>query len=158
MTRGREAIFFTAFITLVMLAALWVAKDWPVRAAIIIFLLGGLGVVLAAVQLFKDYRAIHAEGVGIVRPTFEVAAIEHEGKWGSLEIWAWLWGLYFAIHLIGFPIALPLFVFAYVKFYGGGWLTAIVLTALTWGFLYGIYDYLLHVPWPKPWLSAVLPW
>lgn len=158
MTREKEQIFFTAFIALTILAALWVAKDWPVRAAIIIFLLGGVGVVLAAVQLVKDYQAAHAEGVGIVRPTFEVAAIEHEGKWGSLEIWAWLWGLYFAIHLIGFPIALPAFVFVYVKTYGGGWLTAMLLTALTWGFLFGIYDYLLNVPWPKPWLSALLPW
>lgn len=158
MTREKEQIFFTAFIALTMLAALWVAKDWPVRAAIIIFLLGAVGVVLAAVQLVKDYRAAHAEGVGIVRPTFEVAAIEHEGKWGSLEIWAWLWGLYFAIHLIGFPVALPLFVFLYVKFYGGGWPSAIVLTVLTWSFLYGIYDYLLNVPWPKPWLSGLLPW
>lgn len=155
MSREREQIIFTGFVALLMLAALWVAKDWPARAAIIIYLLGGIGVVLALTQLAKDYRAIHAEGNGIVRPTFEVAAIEHAGKWGSLEIWAWLWGLYLAIHLIGFPIALPLFVFAYVKFYGGGWLTAIALTALTWGFLYGIYDYLLNVPWPKPWLGAL---
>lgn len=158
MTREKEQIFFTAFIAIVLIMALWVAKDWPVRAAIVIFLLGGVGVVLVAMQLVKDYRAAHAEGTGIVRPTFEVAAIEHEGKWGSLEIWAWLWGLYFAIHLIGFPIALPLFVFLYVKFYGGGWLSAIVFTMLTWGFLYGIYDYLLNVPWPKPWLRVLLPW
>lgn len=157
MTREKEQVFFSAFIAIVMLAALWVAKDWPVRASIIILLLGSLGVLLAAVQLVKDFRAARAEGSAIVRPTFEVAAIEHEGKWGSLEIWAWLWGLYFTIHLIGFPIALPLFVLIYVKVYGGGWFTAIIMTALTWGFLYGIYDYLLSVPWPKPWLSFLLP-
>jgi hypothetical protein len=151
--RFTEQIIFTTFIGLVMFAALFVAKDWPVRASIIILLLGGVGIILVGIQLTVDFRAMHTQGSQITRPTFEVQAVEHQGRWGSLEIWAWLWGLFFAVHLIGFPIALPLFVFSYVKLYGGGWLTAALLTALTWGFLYGIYDHLLNVPWPKPWLA-----
>ena len=153
MVRSKEQIFFTAFIGLVIIGALFVAKDWPVRASIIILLLGGIGVILTGFQLAMDFKALRTAGSQITRPTFEVQAIEHQGRWGSLEIWAWLWGLFFAIHLIGFPIALPLFVFLYVKLYGGSWLTTIILTAATWGFLYGIYDYLLNVPWPKPWLA-----
>ncbi len=156
MVRSREQIFFTAFVGLVILGALVVARDWPVRASIIILLLGGVGVILVGVQLALDIKAARTEGAQITRPTFEVKAIEHQGRWGSLEIWAWLWGLFFAIHLIGFPIALPLFVFLYVKLYGGSWLTSVLLTALTWGFLYGIYDHLLSVPWPKPWLASLL--
>ena len=153
MVRSKEQIFFTAFVGLVIIAALFVAKDWPIRASIIILLLGGVGVILAGIQLAMDFKAMRTEGSKLVRPTFEVQAIEHQGRWGSLEIWAWLWGLFFAIHLIGFPIALPLFVFLYVKLYGGSWLTAIILTAVTGSFLYGIYDYFLSVPWPKPWLA-----
>jgi len=153
MARATEQIIFTAFISLVLIAALFVAMDWPIRASIIIFLLGGIGVVLALVQLGLDFKAARIEGSKVVRPTFEVQAIEHQGRWGSLEIWAWLWGLFFAVHLIGFPIALPLFVFVYVKTYGGSWLTAIILTAVTGSFLYGIYDYFLSVPWPKPWIA-----
>jgi hypothetical protein len=154
MTGGVGQILFTSFIGIVMLAALIVAKDWPIRASIIILLLGSVGVILACMQVVADFKALRTEGSKVTRPTFEVQAIEHEGRWGSLEIWAWLWGLFFAIHLIGFPIALPLFVFLYVKLYGGSWLTTIILTAVTWGFLYGIYDYLLSVPWPKPWLAS----
>jgi hypothetical protein len=153
MARATEQIIFTAFIGLVIIGALFVASDWPVRASIIILLLGGVGVILTGIQLAMDYKAIRTEGSQITRLTFEVQAIEHRGRWGSLEIWAWLWGLFFAIHLIGFPIALPLFVFLYVKLYGGAWLTTIILTAVTWGFLYGIYEYVLSVPWPKPWLA-----
>jgi hypothetical protein len=151
-----EQILFTSVIGVVLLGALYVAKDWPFRASIIILLLGGVGVILICVQLAADYRSMRMEGSKIVRPTFEVQSIEHQGRWGSLEIWAWLWGLFFAIHLIGFTVALPLFVFLYVKLYGGSWLTTIALTAVTWGFLYGIYDYLLSVPWPKPWLASLL--
>ena len=43
MGRAKEQLFFTAFIGLVMLGALFVAKDWPVRASIIILLLGSTG-------------------------------------------------------------------------------------------------------------------
>jgi len=156
MVYGIERILFTSFVGLVMLAALFVAKDWPIRASIIIFLLGGVGVVLALIQLIIDFKAARVKEAKVQRPTFEVEALQHQGRWGSLEIWAWLWGLFFAVHLIGMPIALPLFVFLYVKLYGGRWATALILTAGTWGFLYGIYDYLLHVPWPKPWLGFLL--
>lgn len=148
-----EKIIFTAFVGLVLLTALFVAKDWPIRASIIILLLGSVGVILTLIQLRLDFKAARSDDAKVLRPTFEVQAIEHQGRWGSLEIWAWLWGLFIAIHLIGFPIALPLFVFSYVKLYGGRWLTAIILTAVTSGFLHGIYDYVLSVPWPKPWIG-----
>ena len=153
MVHGFEKIVFTSIVGAVMLAALYVAKDWPIRASIIILLLGGIGVILVLIQFIFDLKDMRSDNSKVLRPTYEVQAIEHQGRWGSLEIWAWLWGLFFAIHLIGFPIALPLFVFSYVKLYGGGWITALLLTGLTWGFIYGLYDYLLSVPWPKPWLS-----
>jgi hypothetical protein len=156
MLRSTEQIFFTAFIGLVIVGALFVATDWPVRASIIILLLGGVGIILVGVQLAMDLKALRSEHAQVARPTFEVQAIEHQGRWGSLEIWAWLWGLFFAIHLIGFPLALPAFVFLYVKLYGGGWLTSLLLTAVTWTFLYIIYDRLLSVPWPKPWIALLL--
>jgi hypothetical protein len=156
MVRGIERVLFTSFIGLVILVALFIAKDWPVRASIVILLLGSIGIVLTLIQLVLDFKALRASISKVERPTFEVAALEHQGRWGSLEIWAWLWGLFVAIHLIGFPVALPLFVFLYVKIYGGRWATAIILTAGTWAFLYGVFDYLLHVPWPKAWLSFLI--
>ena len=158
MARGTESFVFTAFIGLVVVGALLVAKDWPVRASIVILLLGSIGVALALAQLVIDTRALRAGAHRTERPTYEVKALEHEGRWGSLEIWAWLWGLFFAIHLIGFQAALPIFVFSYVKLYGGGWATACILTAGTWAFLYGIFEQVLHVPWPKPWLQFLIPW
>jgi len=156
MSRGIENILFTSFVGLVIIGALFVARDWPVRASIIVLLLGSIGIVLAAMQLILDFKALRKESSPQSRPTFEVAALEHQGRWGSLEIWAWLWGLFFAIHLIGMPVALPLFVFLYVKLYGGGWILSLTLAAGTGGFLYGVFERILHVPWPKPWLGFML--
>jgi hypothetical protein len=157
MTRGIENILFTSFIGLIIIVALLISLDWPVRASIVILLLGSIGIVLTATQLVFDFKVLRGDRQRAEKPTFEVAALEHQGRWGSLEIWAWLWGLFFAIHLIGMPIALPLFVFLYTKLYGGSWTTALTLAGATWGFLYGVFEQLLHVPWPKPWLGFLLP-
>jgi hypothetical protein len=153
MVRGIERLVFTSFVGLTILAALFVAKDWPVRASIVILLLGSVGIVLTVMQLFFDVKALRGTGRKIERPIYEVAALDQQGPWGSLEIWAWLCGLFLAIHLLGFFTALPVFVFAYIKLYGGRWVTASILAAATWGFLYGVFEQLLQVPWPKPWLG-----
>ena len=153
MSRTVENIFFTSFIGLIIVAALFISLDWPVRASIVILLLGSIGIVLTTIQLIFDFKVMRGDNRKAARPTFEVEALEHQGRWGSLEIWAWLWGLFLAIHLIGMPIALPLFVFLYTKLYGGSWTAALILAGGTWGFLYGVFEQLLHVPWPKPWLG-----
>jgi hypothetical protein len=153
---GIERILFSSFVALVILTFLLVAKDWPIRASIIVLLLGGIGIILALVQVISDWKVLRGTGVASARPTYETPWLEQQGRWGSLEIWAWLWGLFFAIHLIGFLAALPLFVFLYVKIYGGGWMTAVALTAVTWGFLYGVFEQIMHVPWPPPLLLSAI--
>jgi hypothetical protein len=156
MAGGIERILFSSFVALVILTALFVAKDWPIRASIVILLLGGVGIVLAVAQVISDLKGLRGTSAVSARPTYETPSLEHQGRWGSLEIWAWLWGLFFAIHLIGFLTALPLFVFLYVKMYGGRWMTACVLTAVTWGFLYGVFEQILHVPWPPALLLSAI--
>ena len=66
---------------------------------------------------------------------------------------AWILGFFAAILLFGFPIAVAVFVFAYLKFQGGeSWLFSLVFTAATWGAFYGLFDRLLHLPFPAGWL------
>ena len=76
MEYGRERVLFTSFIGLLILAALFVAKDWPVRASIIILLLGSVGLVLVVCQLVLDFNALRGDDAKPERPTLEVAALE----------------------------------------------------------------------------------
>jgi hypothetical protein len=154
--RRFEPPLFTFFVGLIIAAALWIASDWPLRASIVIVLLGGAGLALAAAQLAIEIRGAVSGKPLPLRPRFELAPAVPAGGWGTLEIWAWIWGLFFAIHLVGFPLALPLFAFFYVKIYGGGWPLAAALAIGIWGFIYGVFEALLHVPWPRPLLAAVL--
>jgi hypothetical protein len=65
----------------------------------------------------------------------------------------WILGFFAAIVLLGFPFAVPLFVFLYLKFQGNeGWVFSAVFTAAVWLFFYGLFDQLLHLPFPDGWL------
>jgi len=144
-----EQILFTLFIVCILIVALKSSLDWPLRASILVLLLGGIGLILALAQLGKDFWAISHEPAKAEGMSFEVPLPEAaDSRWGALEVWTWLIGLYAAIWLVGFPIAVPLWVFAYSKFYGSYWITSLSLTAVAWAFIYGIFERALHVPWP----------
>lgn len=68
----------------------------------------------------------------------------------------WILGFFAAIVLLGFPVAVPLFVFLYLKLQGKeGWLFSVVFTAAAWLFFYGLFDRLLHLPFPD---GRLLTW
>jgi hypothetical protein len=70
---------------------------------------------------------------------------------------SWILGFFAAIVLLGFPIAVPLFVFLYLKLPGKeSWLFSAIFTAAAWLFFYGLFDRLLHLPFPDGWLLTWL--
>jgi len=70
---------------------------------------------------------------------------------------AWIVGFFAAIVLLGFPVAVPLFVFLYLKLEGKeSWVFSAVFTAVIWVFFYGLFDRLLHLPFPDGWLLTWL--
>ncbi|MGH7795818.1 MAG: tripartite tricarboxylate transporter TctB family protein [Candidatus Binatia bacterium] len=147
-----EGLAFTAFVGCVMAGALWVARDWPVRASIGVLTLGSVGVILALWQFMLDLRS---KKTTQERSAFEIPTVETETKWGNVEIWSWIVGFYSLILLVGFPVAVPLFVLAYGKAYGASWRLAACLSVLAWGFVYGVFEKILHVPWPTPFIHSL---
>jgi tripartite tricarboxylate transporter TctB family protein len=147
-----EGLAFTAFVGCANAGALWVARDWPVRASIGVLVLGIIGVTLALCQISRDLRL---QKTAQDRSTFEAPQIATEGKWGNIEIWSWIVGFYLLIISIGFMPAVPLFVLAYSKFYGARWPLSIGLSAVAWSLVYGVFETILHVPWPTPLIYSV---
>ena len=67
----------------------------------------------------------------------------------------WILGFFALIALLGFPIAVAVLVFAYLKVQGReGWLFSIVFTAVVWACFYGLFDLLLHLHFPEGWLVS----
>jgi hypothetical protein len=69
----------------------------------------------------------------------------------------WIVGFFAAIVLLGFPLAVPLFVLLYLRLQGKeSWLFCAVFTAAVWLFFYGLFDRLLHLPFPDGWMLTWL--
>jgi hypothetical protein len=61
----------------------------------------------------------------------------------------WAIGFFVAIVLLGFQVAVPVLVLAYIRLQGKeSWLFTIVFTAGVWAVFYGLFDRLLHLPFP----------
>jgi len=75
----------------------------------------------------------------------------------TLGIFAWILGFFAAIVLLGFPIAVPLFVFAYLKGAARApWVLTVVLVAVAWAVFNGLFVRLLHLPFPTGLLLRAL--
>ena len=152
--RNVEKALFTAFVGTILVFAMVVAWEWPVRASIIVLLLGSIGIALTLVQLVSDLKSIAPDSVPSEALNLEAPTFESSSRWGSIEIWGWIIGFLVLIQLIGFLYAIPLFTFLYTKGYGGGWFLSVVLATCAWGLVYAIFGAVLHVPWPDPLISV----
>ena len=67
----------------------------------------------------------------------------------TAEIGAWILGIFAAVFLLGFQLAVPLAALAYLRLAAReSWLASGAVAALCWGLVYGVFDRLLHVPLP----------
>jgi hypothetical protein len=71
----------------------------------------------------------------------------------TIAIFLWTAGFMVLILLVGFTIAVPLFILLYLKLAGGeNWILTLVFTFFSWAFIEGLFDRLLHIPLPQGWL------
>ncbi len=148
---------FTVVIAFMIAVAIFEARKWPLRANILILTLGGIGLILALVQLYKELHSSEKiQGSGM--------DIESEEDLGGkkvrprvLAFGAWIFSLFTTIWLSGFSIGIPLFAFLYAKVNGARWLTSLIIAAVSYAFLQGLYEQLLHIPWPDPLLRQFIP-
>ena len=150
--------FFLAFgVALIAGYALYSATDWPFRTALFPRLIGVPLLLLALVEM--GWSAFGAE------KQREGHAVDFElttdidpsvARRRTLTIVAWIFGFFILILLVGFPVGVPLFVFLYLKLAGKeGWGLALILTALSWLLMKGLFDWLLHIPFPEGWIQSL---
>lgn len=65
----------------------------------------------------------------------------------------WIIAFFLMILLLGFPAAVPLFVFCYLKFQAReSWKLSLLITISIWGAFGGLFIWLLRTQFPKGWL------
>ena len=60
-------------------------------------------------------------------------------------LFAWLVGLFLAVYLAGFLVAIPLFILSYMKTHGAKWHVAIIFAILVTAIVYGVFEVALKV-------------
>jgi hypothetical protein len=127
--------------------AVFAATAWPWKAALFPLAIGVPLFCLAATELLWTLLGSGTQAALEDDPVLEGATRR------ILVAAGWMVGFLVAILLLGFPIAVPLFLLLYLKLQGGeGWTLSIVITAVVWAAFYGLFDALLHLPFPSGWL------
>ena len=156
------------------LGSLLIEVRWPFGARLVPQLVSGFGATFAFFLLIAEtFGATAVERAGATRghgpADFE---IPHAGLSTSqiyrraLAYFLWIASVLLAAYTIGLLPALVLFPFVFMIFHGGeDWKTAAIITLVMFGFLWLVFDRIVHEPWPQtvignylPGLRGFLPW
>jgi hypothetical protein len=101
--------------------------------------------ILSAIKLGRDILSRDEQGVTATEGETGGEKGAKGGWLGYLAAGAWGVGFFLAIYLLGFMIAIPLFVLAYMKSHGTRWFVAITFAVLTPLLIYGVFELALRV-------------
>ncbi len=142
-------VIFTLFIIIVLAGALWQSKDFGYRAGLFPWVIGFPVLAMAIAQLGLELtgrtkRTVTGEGdIGADLPKDVVYN-------RTASIVGWILGVLILIWLLGFSLAVPVTMVLYLKLTGREkWPITIILTLITWGFFYGLFEYSLSIPFPE---------
>lgn len=157
MWRNSQALF-----ALVILAfGIWAlvgTQGWRIHTALYPRVIGIPLVVLAAIEVVLSLRgkqeAEHHQAMDTGLSTVLPAPITLRR---TIVAFAWIVGFFLLIVLVGFPVAIPVFVFANLKFQGReSWVLSVALAAIAWLIFELVFDRVLHLPFAEGLLWQVL--
>ncbi|MDR7481106.1 MAG: tripartite tricarboxylate transporter TctB family protein [Armatimonadota bacterium] len=149
------------FATAVALLAAWALAEtasWPIKTALYPRVIGVPLLALAAAEAVlclrrqDDAHPREAMDVELSRDVPPAVALRR-----TLTMVAWMGGFFLAIALVGFPRAVPLFVFAYLRGQAReGWAVSLAMPVLAWLGFWLLFVRLLHLPFADGWLWGAL--
>jgi len=135
----KASLILAVMILLAAGYAVFAAHGWPRKAALFPL---AIGIPVFCLAIIEAGWAL------LGRPAAEEAVAGS----GFLP-WAWMIAFLAMIVLLGFPIAVAAFLLVYLKLQAReGWVFSVVVTALVWGAFHGLFDLMLHLPFPAGWL------
>ena len=117
------------------------AVDYRFESKLLPVLIGSIVFLLAAAGLWNEVRAqkTHAAASSLG------SALARESWHGYLVHFGWLAGFLLAIYLVGYLLAIPIFLFSYTKRLGSGCRVAIASALTVSAFIYVAFELALDV-------------
>jgi hypothetical protein len=146
----KASLALSALIMIVSGYGVVAATAWPWKAALFPLVIGVPLFALAAAEAL--WTLFGTDPSSDEARDFQLS-IGKDTLRRTLAAAGWIFAFFAAIVLLGFAFAVPLFVFLYLKLQGReGWGISIAITLGTWAVFYGLFDLLLHLPFPAGWL------
>lgn len=149
----RPQFFFSLVILIFLVYFVWEAREWRLQARLYPWAIGIPMIALALAQIWLELKGVSREkrsGDVPVDFQFEQPVDPDIARRRTVNIFAWILGFFAAIWLLGFSLAILLFLFFYLKVQSREpWVLSIILTAAGWLLFWGLFDRLLHLPFPE---------
>ena len=151
---------FSLLVIVFFIVFLYVARDWRLQARMFPWSIGIPMLILALVHIFLELKGLDKSEDSDAAPmqyqptyTADASVIQQR----TVNAFAWLFGFLGIIWLVGFSVAIPVLCFLYLKVYSReGWPLSLILTAAAWLVFWGLFDRLLHLPFPDGQLQVWL--
>jgi hypothetical protein len=140
--RSRGHIVFSVFIILIGAYVIYSASHWSFKTGFFPLAVAIPLVSLALLHLFLQvFGAPEKVGGPAVETEFSNEVAPEVARRRVIAIFSWIAGFILLVYLVGFPIAVPVFIFFYLKFYSQeNWLWSLGLTGIAWGFFHGVFQ------------------
>ena len=133
--RINRAALFSFALAAIAAYAVYAALKWPPKAALFPLTMGIPLLVLGLVQTVIDLRDPPPQEPGST------------ARRRTVLVFAWMGSFIALVLLVGFPLAVPFFVFSYLALQSReGWVLSVALAAAAWGFFHLVFERLLHFP------------
>ena len=145
------ALFILGIFVYVVYQAKYGFGAFEPRAALFPWVIGVPSLLLAIYVFIKDACRSSRE-VELEEPALytEPEVDPSLARQRTIAIAGWTLAFFLAIWILGFVPATAIASFLYLKFGAREtWPVTVVLTAVCWLFFFGVFDYALHMPFPK---------
>lgn len=156
MRKGR--ILFCLLLIGVAAYAVWAALGWTYKAKLFPLTISIPLMILAVTQLLMEIlgKGESAEGPA-VDLEFSADVAPEVARRRVIGAFLWVAGFILLVYLLGFPLAVPIFMFSYLGTQSRiGLLLSLGLTGVTWLFFYGLFQRLIHLSFEDGLIQTLL--
>ena len=133
------------------------AITWSWDTGLFPYAVGIPALLLALWQLVLDLTRAQRSGGGEGDPTPQIMDITVDQslpkdvvRRGTAVAFGWILCFVFSIWFVGFLIAVPLFVFFYLRHRAGATIrVAVTIASIMAIFIWGVFDQIIHTAWPE---------
>ncbi|HXG51553.1 MAG TPA: tripartite tricarboxylate transporter TctB family protein [candidate division Zixibacteria bacterium] len=143
----RGHIYLSLFLIFVAGYAIHSASQWPFKAGFFPLAAAIPLLILALAHLLLQlYGKPEAAAGAAVEAEFSAEVPPEVARRRAVTIFGWMAGFIAMVYLASFPVAVPLFLFLFLKLQSRtSWRSSFVLTAITWGFFYALFQRIVHL-------------